>query len=336
MSNILVTGVAGLVGSNIAKKLIQNGHTVTGIDNFIGGYRDNVPYGVKLIEIDCNDLSSSHMANIDIVVHAACTPHEGLSVFSPKLITDNTFGISMNVLKCAIQANVKKFVFTSSMARYGEQDVVPFTEDMTPNPQDPYGIAKNAFENCLRILSDVHGMEYVILVPHNIIGPGQVYTDPFRNVAGIMINRMLKGLQPIVYGDGNQMRCFSDINDVIDPLYKAIVTDIANGQIINIGPDSNYITVNTLTQKIGEQLGMTVNPIYMPKRPKEVKFANCSANKARKLLDYNPTTPLELTISNMINWVKLRGTEDFNFNLPVEIINNLTPKTWIDSSVFNS
>jgi len=336
MSNVLVTGVAGLVGSNIAKKLIQNGHSVTGIDNFIGGYRDNVPDDIKLIEIDCNDLNSSHMTNIDIVVHAACTPHEGLSVFSPKLITDNTFGISMNVLKCAIQANVKKFVFTSSMARYGEQKVVPFTEDMIPNPQDPYGISKNAFENCLRILSDVHGMDYVILVPHNIIGPGQVYTDPFRNVAGIMINRMLKGLQPIVYGDGTQMRCFSDITDVIDPLYKAIVTDVVNGEIVNIGPDSNYITINTLTKKIGEQLNLEVNPIYMPKRPKEVKFANCSADKARKLLEYNPTTPLESTISNMINWVKLRGTANFNFNLPIEIINKLTPKTWTDSNVFNS
>jgi len=336
MSNILVTGVAGLVGSNIAKKLIQNRHSVTGIDNFIGGYRDNVPDDIKLIEIDCNDLKSSHMTNIDIVVHAACTPHEGLSVFSPKLITDNTFGISMNVLKCAIQANVKKFIFTSSMARYGEQKVVPFTEDMIPNPQDPYGISKNAFENCLRILSDVHGMDYVILVPHNIIGPGQVYTDPFRNVAGIMINRMLKGLQPIVYGDGTQMRCFSDINDVVDPLYKAIVTDVVNGEIVNIGPDSNYITINTLAKKIGEQLNLEVSPIYMPKRPKEVKFANCSADKARKLLEYNPTTPLESTISNMINWVKLRGTAEFNFNLPVEIINKLTPKTWTDSNVFNS
>lgn len=336
MSNILVTGVAGLVGSNIAKKLIQNRHSVTGIDNFIGGYRDNVPDDIKLIEIDCNDLKSSHMTNIDIVVHAACTPHEGLSVFSPKLITDNTFGISMNVLKCAIQANVKKFIFTSSMARYGEQKVVPFTEDMIPNPQDPYGISKNAFENCLRILSDVHGMDYVILVPHNIIGPGQVYTDPFRNVAGIMINRMLKGLQPIVYGDGTQMRCFSDINDVVDPLYKAIVTDVVNGEIVNIGPDSNYITINTLAKKIGEQLNLEVSPIYMPKRPKEVKFANCSADKARKLLEYNPTTPLESTISNMINWVKLRGTAEFNFNLPIEIINKLTPKTWTDTNVFNS
>lgn len=336
MSNILVTGVAGLVGSNIAKKLLKEGHIVVGVDNFIGGYKDNVPNIQKLIELDCNDLTAEHFKDIDIVIHAACTPHEGLSVFSPKFITDNTFGISMNVLKCSIQAGVKRFVFASSMARYGQQDVVPFTEDMIPNPQDPYGIAKLAFENSLRILSEVHNLEYVILVPHNIIGPGQVYTDPFRNVAGIMINRMLKGLQPIVYGDGTQMRCFSDIDDVTDPMYKAIFSKEALGQVINIGPDSNYITINDLANSIGSIINMEVNPIYMPKRPKEVKFANCSADKARKLLDYNPTTTLTVTLKNMIEWVSNRGTSDFIHNLPVEIVNDLTPKTWIDKSIFNS
>lgn len=336
MSNILVTGVAGLVGSNIAKKLLKEGHSVVGVDNFVGGYKDNVPNIHKLIELDCNDLTSDHFKGIDVVIHAACTPHEGLSVFSPKFITDNTFGISMNVLKCSIQAGVKRFIFTSSMARYGQQEVVPFTEDMLPNPQDPYGIAKLAFENSLKILSEVHNLEYVILVPHNIIGPGQVYTDPFRNVAGIMINRMLRGLQPIVYGDGTQMRCFSDIDDVIDPMYKAIFSKEAVGQVINIGPDSNYITINDLANGIGNVIGMGVTPIYMPKRPKEVKFANCSADKARKLLDYNPTTPLSTTLKKMVDWVYHRGTSDFVHNLPVEIVNDLTPKTWTDKSIFNS
>lgn len=336
MKKIMVTGVAGLVGSNIATKLIKEGHSVVGVDNFIGGYRDNVPNVDTLIDLDCNDLTSNHFKDVDIVIHAACTPHEGLSVFSPKFITDNTFGISMNVLTCAIQANVKKFIFTSSMARYGQQEVVPFTEDMIPNPQDPYGIAKLAFENSLKILSEVHGIEYVILVPHNIIGPGQVYTDPFRNVAGIMINRMLRGLQPVVYGDGTQMRCFSDIKDVIDPMYTSIFSDSANGNVINIGPDSNYITINELAHTIGEVIGMEVNPIYMPKRPKEVKFANCSANKARELLNYNPITPIKDTLKSMVDWVSMRGPGNFNYNLPVEIKNQLTPKTWTDPSIFNS
>lgn len=332
---ILVTGVAGLVGSNIANSL-KDDHNVIGVDNFIGGYKDNIPEGIKFIEEDCNFLSENHFANVDIVVHAACTAHEGLSVFSPKKITDNTYGQSVNVLKSAIQAGVKKFVFTSSMARYGMQDIVPFTENMLPNPQDPYGVAKFAFEKTLESIADVHEIDYSIVVPHNIIGPGQVYTDPFRNVAGIMINRMLQGKQPIIYGDGTQMRCFSDIRDVIEPLSKVILTDVGNSQVINIGPDMNYITINELAQKIASIIDFTLDPIYLPGRPKEVKYANCSADKARELLDYNPTTSIEDTLKSMIDWVSYRGTQDFDFALPVEIINSKTPKTWIDHTVFNS
>lgn len=332
--NILITGVAGLVGSNIAKRLSIK-HNVVGVDNLIGGYRDNVPNNIMFIEKDCNDVTAEDFNDIDVVIHAACTPHEGLSIFSPKTITDNTFGISMNVLKCAIQSNVKKFIFTSSMARYGTQDSIPFTEDMTPKPQDPYGIAKVAFEQSLKILSEVHGIKFVIVVPHNIVGPGQVYTDPFRNVAGIMINRMLQEKQPIIYGNGFQMRCFSDIKDIVDPICKIVETDIVDGEVVNIGPDQNFITINDLASKIASLLNFKLNAIYLPDRPKEVKFANCSADKARLLLDYNPTTPLDITLQNMIDFVKNRGVSKFNFYLPVEIKNELTPKTWIDQKIFN-
>lgn len=333
--NILITGVAGLVGSNLAKSLSKH-HNIIGVDSLIGGYRDNIPDNIQFIQKDCFDLTSDLFNGIDVVIHAACTPHEGLSIFSPQTITDNTFGISMNVLKCAIQANVKKFIFTSSMARYGTQDTVPFTEDMRPKPQDPYGISKYAFEESLKVLSEVHGMEYAIVVPHNIIGPGQVYNDPFRNVAGIMINRMLSGRQPIIYGNGLQMRCFSDISDIIDPIVKIVETNVGNGEVINIGPDSNFITILELAEKISFLLDFKLNPIYLPDRPKEVRFANCSANKARAILGYNPQTTLDTTIKNMIEFVNARGTMDFNFHLPIEISNSLTPKTWTDHTVFNS
>lgn len=333
--NILITGVAGLVGSSLAKELSKS-HNVVGVDNLIGGYIDNVPKNINFVNKDCQELTSDLFIGIDVVIHAACTPHEGLSIFSPKTITDNTFGISMNVLKCAIQANVKKFIFTSSMARYGTQDTVPFTEDMKPKPQDPYGISKHAFEESLKVLSEVHGMEYAIVVPHNIIGPGQVYNDPFRNVAGIMINRMLSNRQPVIYGNGLQMRCFSDISDIIDPIVKIVETNVGNGEVINIGPDSNFITIIELAEKIASLLDFNLNPIYLPDRPKEVKFANCSANKARAILGYNPQITLDTTLKNMIEFVKSRGVKDFNFYLPVEIINDLTPRTWTDHTVFNS
>lgn len=335
MSNILITGVAGLVGSNLAKSLLGR-HNIVGVDSLIGGYADNIPDKIKFLNLDCNELKDSDFEGIDVVVHAACTAHEGLSVFSPVTVTQNTYINSVNVLKCSINSRVKKFIYLSSMARYGEQDTVPFTEDMVPKPQDPYGVAKYAFEQTLKSLADIHGIDYTILVPHNIIGPGQIYTDPFRNVAGIMINRMLQGKQPIIYGDGKQMRCFSDIKDVIYSIEKVIETDIANSETINIGPDSNYITILELAKIIAEEIGFDLNPIYFSEKPGEVKYANCSANKARTLLDYDPQIKLKDTIKNMVEWVKTRKPGDFEFALPVEIVSDLTPKTWIDRSIFNS
>jgi UDP-glucose 4-epimerase len=333
---IAITGVAGLVGSNLASELSKY-HEVIGFDNLIGGYIDNIPSSIAFIQKDIYDVAEKDLHGVDVVVHAACTPHEGLSVFSPKTITENTFGISISLLSESIKAGVKKFVYLSSMARYGEQPSVPFREDMMPNPQDPYGIAKYAFEETLRSISEVHGISYSILVPHNIIGHGQVYTDPFRNVAGIMINRMLQGKQPIIYGDGNQKRCFSDIRDVISPVISVIESDIANGEVVNIGPDDNFITINELAQIIANKLDFDLDPIYLDSRPKEVYFANCSADKARNLLGYDPKYSLSETIDSMIDWVKSRGTEKFNFeSLKVELVNEKTPKSWVDFSIFNS
>jgi UDP-glucose 4-epimerase len=132
------------------------------------------------------------------------------------------------------------------------------------------------------------------------------------------------------------MRCFSDIQDVVDPMSKIVETDVADGEVINLGPDANFVTINELASRIAKLLEFDLDPIYLPDRPKEVRFANCSADKARMLLDYNPITPLDTTLTRMIEFVKGRGTKDFDFYLPVEIVNNLTPKTWIDQTVFNS
>lgn len=332
---IAITGVAGLIGSSLAKSL-QSDNEVIGFDNFLGGYRDNVPENIYFKEMNVLDITSEDLDGVEVVVHAACTAHEGLSVFSPKVITENTFGISISLLQAAINAGVKKFVYLSSMARYGYQDELPFREDMSPNPRDPYGVAKIAFEETLKIMSDIHGMDYVIIVPHNVIGPGQVYTDPFRNVAGIMVNRMLQGQQPVIYGDGTQMRSFSDIRDVVEPLKTAIFSDVAIGQVINIGPDENFITVKHLAEVIATKLNFDLDPIFLESRPGEVKLANCSADRARKLLQYSPKYSIEDTVEEMIAWVSKRGPGRFSFDLPVEIVNEKTPKTWTNHEIFNS
>jgi len=327
---VLITGVAGFMGSHLADEFLKRGHYVIGIDNLIGGYYENVPTGVEFYLKDLGDFESvkEHFKGIDLVVHTACTAYEGLSVFSPALVTRNTSHITTVALSASIRGGVKKFVHMSSMARYGTQDIVPFTEEMTPKPQDPYGIAKYGAELLIKNICDTHGMKYVILVPHNIIGPRQKYDDPFRNVASIMINRMLKGEQPIVYGDGNQMRCFSFWEDVANPLMLACESDVVDGQIVNIGPDEEFITINELAEKLAKIIGFDLNIKYMPGRPQEVKHANCSANKARIYLNYKTTKTLDEGLTELVEWIKIKGTKPFDYHLPLEFVTEKTPKTW--------
>jgi len=327
---VFITGVAGFLGSHIADEMLKQGHEVSGCDNLIGGYRDNVSDGIIFYEDDCNNLEKMQkiLKGVDIVYHTACTAYEGLSVFSPKLVAENTYLNSVSIASAAVKNGVKRFVHCSSMARYGTQETVPFTEDMICKPQDPYGISKFSAEKVLKNICDVHGMELVIAVPHNIIGPRQKYDDPFRNVASIMINLMLQGRQPIIYGDGEQKRCFSFVQDDIDCLNKLAFQDNVVGEIINIGPDEEFITINTLAKTIAKLLDFKLDPIYMKGRPQEVKLATCSANKARKLLGYKTKYTLEQGLSKMIEYIQKRGTKPFFYHLPLEIINELTPKTW--------
>lgn len=332
---VLITGVAGFMGSHLADAFLDKGHQVVGIDNLIGGYAGNVPARVDFHEIDLVNLELLHnpFESVDLVVHTACTAYEGLSVFSPALVVQNTTQITTTVMSAAVKAGVKKIVHMSSMARYGTQEVVPFTENMTPKPQDPYGIAKYASELLIKNIAETHGLRYVILVPHNIIGPRQKFDDPFRNVASIMINRMLQGKQPIIYGDGSQKRCFSFMQDVIDPLMIACETDVVDGMTVNIGPDEEFVTINELAFRIANILEFDLRPLYMPGRPQEVKDANCSAELARQLLSYRTKTNLETGLVELVNWIKGKGPREFNYHLPLEIVTEKTPKTWTDKLI---
>lgn len=327
--NVYITGVAGFLGSHLADALLEEDHKVFGCDSLIGGSIDNVPEGVNLSIIDCGELKfmQSLLKNIDVVYHTACTAYEGLSVFSPNQICQNTFQNTAATLTAAISNGVKRFVYTSSMARYGTQET-PFTENMEPKPQDPYAIAKVASEMLIKNLCDTHGMKYSIAIPHNIIGPRQKYDDPFRNVAAIMINRMLQGKQPIIYGNGGHKRCFSYVDDCVDCLLKMGFWEEANGEIFNIGPDEEFVTINELAETIAEILDFNLKPIYVPERPKEVALSTCSADKAREWLEYKTSTSLKEGLEKMIDFIKEKGTREFNYHLPLEIINERTPETW--------
>jgi len=327
---IFITGIAGFLGSHLANRMINLNHEVSGNDNLIGGEKINLNKKINFFETDCNDLEgmSKIIKGNDIVYHCAATAHEGLSVFSPNIITKNIFQASVSTITASIQNNVKRFIYCSSMARYGNQKT-PFDENMDPKPEDPYGIAKVAGENILKVLADLNGMEWNIAVPHNIVGPNQKYDDPFRNVLSIFINRNLQNKPAIIYGDGNQKRCFSYIDDVIYCLEKLALDKKINKEIINIGPDEEEVTINEIAEMVANKTGFNGKPIYVSDRPKEVKFATCNANKSRKLLNYQTKTSLKEAIIKTSKFIKDNGVKEFKYYLPVEIINEKTPETWI-------
>ena len=331
---ILITGVAGFLGSHLAEKLSDLGHEIFGVDNMVGGYKDNLPKNIKFYSYDCCDLKKMNevMKNISVVYHCAATAHEGLSVFSPYEITKNNYLASVSVFSAAISHKVKRIIFCSSMSRYGDQ-TTPFTENMKPRPVSPYAISKVSAEDVLINLCELNNVEWVIAVPHNIIGPKQKYDDPFRNVVSIMINRMLQKKPPIIFGDGEQKRCFSYIDDCISCLVPMLDQENLNKQVINIGPDEQFVTINKVAEICSNITGSNLKPIYRKDRPREVKHATCSANKARKLLNYRTKTDLYNGILKTFQYIKKRGTIPFSYYINLEIKNELTPKSWVKKEI---
>ena len=329
--NIFITGVAGFLGAHLADFYIKKGFHVSGCDNLVGGDLDNVDDKVVFHKADCEDFYKMKeiIKGADVVVHAAAYAHEGLSNVSPNIICSNIISGSTSIFSAAISNNVKRIVFCSSMARYGNIKQ-PFNEDDVPKPVDPYGISKLAAEKILINLCETYGVEYNIAVPHNIIGVKQKYDDPFRNVASIMINLMLQGRRPIIYGDGEQKRSFSDVDDCIYCIDKLATDKEIKGEILNIGPDDNFITINELFSKLSNQLKFNKGAINYKDRINEVKLANCSAKKAKKLLKYKKSISLDESLSKMIDYIKIKGIKDFKYNYELEIINEKTPKTWLE------
>ena len=328
--HIFITGIAGFLGSNLSEFYLNKGFKVSGCDNLVGGSLDNINLTkVNFFKANCEDFETMKKItkNVDVLCHAAAYAHEGLSSFSPVLISSNNVTGSVSVFTAAIINKVKRIVYCSSMARYGNIKI-PFKEEDELKPVDPYGVSKVAAENILKILSKTHGVEYNIAVPHNIIGPNQKYDDPFRNVVSIMINLMLQKKSPIIYGDGNQKRTFSDIDDCIFCLDKLLTDPQIVSQIVNIGPDEEYISINQLYHLLSNKLKFNLEPKYLEDRPNEVKEATCSADKARKVLGYKTSVSLDESLNKIINYIKEKGPKDFQYNYPLEINNEKTPTAW--------
>ena len=325
---ILVTGAAGFMGSWLVDELIARGHDVTGIDNLSGGFQHNVNPACRFIERDLRDDIEDVVAGQEAIFHLAAYAAEGQSVFSPKEINDINIRPMNNLLVAAVNHGVKRFVFTSSMAVYGN-NVPPFHESFLNQPEDPYGCSKAYCEQMLRIFARTYGLEAVIIRPHNVFGPRQNISDPYRNVLGIWMNMVMAGKAPFVYGDGDQVRAFSYIEDITGPLANAL--DCPAGSVINLGsPD--MVTINEACRTLLDVMQSPLEPVHLEARPCEVKIAYCTTAESVRLLGYARNHTLRMGLEKMLDWAKDVGVQQPSYRIPLEITKN-APKVWREKMI---
>jgi UDP-glucose 4-epimerase len=314
--SILITGVAGLIGSRMAGWLTENKpeYQIIGIDNLSGGYINNIPEGVDFHQADiANDDLRNYFTNknIEYVFHFAAYAAEGLSPFIRKFNYVNNLVATANIINCCIEFNIKRLVFTSSMAVYGDGNP-PFVEDQLCKPIDPYGVAKFACEMDIQIAGQQHGLDWCIIRPHNVYGNNQNIWDKYRNVLGIWMYQKINGQPFTIFGDGSQKRAFSFIDDCLLPLWKAAENQAASKQIINLGgiKENTILEAAEILQKV-----VGGNDINFLEQRHEVKNAYSSHQKSVELLNYSDNTSLEKGLSEMWQWAKNQpARERFEWN----------------------
>ncbi len=332
MKTSLVTGGAGFIGSHVAEHLLKMNHRVIVLDDLSGGFKDNVPSEASLVQGSILDhelidaLFKEH--RFDYVFHLAAYAAEGLSHFIKRFNYNNNVVGSVNLINAAVNHNVKRFVFTSSIAVYGAGQT-PMTEEMIPMPEDSYGIAKHAVELELKVSHEMFGLDYVIFRPHNVYGERQNIGDRYRNVVGIFMNQLLKGQPMTIFGDGEQQRAFTHINDVAPVIAAAAELPGARNEIFNVGADTPY-TVNYLAKVIAEAMGFECEIKRLDPR-NEVKLAFSDHGKAERVFGKAHKTCLEEGIRGMAAWVKTHGARESTVFKGIEIMKNL-PASWTAAS----
>ena len=328
-SRVLVTGAAGFIGSHVCRNLLKQGHQVVGLDDLSGGFSDYVPAGVKFVEGSITDAALVEQLfagnKFEHVFHLAAYAAEGLSHFIKHFnYTNNLLG-SVNLINASVNHGVKCFVFTSSIAVYGRNQL-PMTEDAVPQPEDPYGIAKYAVELDLKETHEMFGMNHVIFRPHNVYGEFQNIGDRYRNVIGIFMNQIMQGQPMTIFGDGKQTRAFSYIDDVAPVIAASIARPESYNQVFNVGADKPY-SVNELATVVAKAMGAKSDIKRLDAR-NEVVHAYSAHEKVRKYFgDLIKNVPLEEGVAKMAAWAKKAGARHGKPFKGIEVRKNL-PLSW--------
>ena len=337
---VLCTGAAGFVCSHIMKALAARGHDVLGIDDLSGS-----PTWENLDGLPANTMQFADCASLpfmrkvierrgpfDVVVHAAANAREGASQFQPYSIGEKNLLATSAVLSASLAAGIKRFIVFSSMAIYGKQEP-PFDEALPAAPEDVYGVNKAAVERITQILCEVHGASYLILRPHNVFGPGQALHDKHRNVVAIFMNRIMRGEPLFIYGDGEQTRAFSFVEDSLPCFIRAVegvgVDSALTNVTINVGGRES-IAVNTLALAVKRAMGVDENypVVYHVDRPREVKHAFSTYALSERLLGYEERVGWEAGVIEMAQWAKSIGPRDWVNTEEMEIVSDLLPVPW--------
>lgn len=323
----LVTGGAGFIGSHVADCLLDLGHNVVVLDDLSGGFRENVNEKCFFVK---GSITNEKILDrifsqyeIDYVFHLAAYAAEGLSHFIRKFNYENNLIGSVNLINRSVRHNVKRFVFTSSIAVYGTNQL-PMVESLEPHPEDPYGIAKLAVEKDLQAAEKMFGLKYTIFRPHNVYGERQNHCDPYRNVLGIFMNNILLGKPLTIFGDGSQTRAFSYVGDIAPVIVGAINIRTAENEIFNVGSD-DFCSVLQLAQIIRKQMDPNAKIEFLPPR-NEVVHAQPSHEKAESIFKIQQTG-LEKGVKKMAAWVKKKGPAAPKKFSRIEIDLNL-PQNW--------
>jgi len=309
--SVLITGVAGLLGSRLADWIIENtDYKVIGVDDLSGGCKENIHPDVKFWQMDLVDHPIENIFefhNIKYVFHFAAYAAEGLSPFIRCYNYDNNLKATARIVNECIKNNVERLIFTSTMAVYGHGDGGVFDETQVPKPIDPYGVAKYACEMDIQIAGEQHGLDWCIIRPHNVYGVKQNIWDKYRNVLGIWMYQHLNGMDMTIFGDGEQTRAFSFIDDSLEPLWNAAINPKASKEIINLGGIEEISikeAANVLQEVIGEGQVTHLEPRH------EVKHAVPTYQKSIDILNFKYKTPLKEGLTQMWEWAKQQPMKD--------------------------